>query len=752
MEIQPLEMAINYAKRGWAVLPLHTLLAHGSCSCGSNCGSPGKHPRITGGVHAASIELETIKNWWQKWPKANIGIATGVVSDLIVIDLDERHGGVEAFRHWEKDYAAQTSLISKTGGGFHLYFSALGHQVRSRVGVLPGVDVRAEGGFVVAPGSLHHSGLPYSWVSQESNAPSPISLPLLKLIEAKSTSNETLPHGQNIPEGHRNDLLTRIAGVMRRENCNVDLINQALHLINQTLCSPTLEQNEVQAIAHSIGRYESKWSEIISPARESIKVPEIDLGSLPSVIRHWVSDAAERMQVPPDFFAAPCLVAFASIVGRQVQIYPKQEDTWCVVPNLWGAIIARPGLFKSPAILEATSFVKMLADKASAQYEVDFVKSDVNAESIKSQIDGLKEAIKKAARDQKSPSEIDEIHAQLLALRVNLEEQSCIHKRFIVNDSTVEKLSVILKDNPNGVLLLRDELAGWGASLNRREGDREFYLESWNGNGSFTVDRIGRGTLHVPNLCLSIFGGIQPSKLESLCSLSGGSDGLLQRFQILVFPDTPKAFKNIDRKPKSAEHQALVDIFAKASNILTLYPQAKFGLRYSLEAQELFSNWRNKLEIKLRSGEIESEDLESHLSKYRSLVPSLSLIFELMQALSQGYNFTEVGKASTIMAISWADYLELHAQKLYQETLSVPQKGALLLAKKIKSEAVKDGDSLRSIYRRHWAWLDTPEKLDRAIARLEECGWVLVESISNNTGKSQVIRINPKVSDFAFNG
>lgn len=104
------------------------------------------------------------------------------------------------------------------------------------------------------------------------------------------------------------------------------------------------------------------------------------------------------------------------------------------------------------------------------------------------------------------------------------------------------------------------------------------------------------------------------------------------------------------------------------------------------------------------------------------------------------------------MAIDWAKYLEFHAQKLYLETLSTPQKGALLLAKKIKSEAVKDGDSLRSIYRRHWSWLDTPEKLDRAIARLEECGWVLVESISNNTGKSSVIRINPQVSGFTFNG
>lgn len=539
MGSQLVEIAINYAKRGWPVLPLHTP-THGICSCGPKCQSPGKHPRITGGVHAASTDLEIIKSWWHNWPKANIGIATGIVSNLVVIDLDERHGGVEAFRNWEKQHPVQTGLIAKTGGGFHLFFAAHGHQVRSRVGVLPGVDVRAEGGFVVAPGSSHHSGLPYAWVSHEDNDPSPVSLPLLKLIETKRAVNDSLIFNKSIPQGQRNDLLARIAGVMRREACGVDLISKTLHLMNQTLCSPALEQNEVQAIAHSISHYSPKWGEVISPACEAIKVPELDLSTLPSVMSHWVSDAAERMQAPPDFFAAPCLVAFASVVGRQVQIFPKQEDAWSVVPNLWGAIVARPGLFKSPAILEATSFVRALAEKASSQYEIDFIKSDVNAEGIRSQIDGLKEAIKKAARDQKSLGEIDEIQAQMQGLRARLENQSCIHKRFIVNDSTVEKLGVILKENPNGVLLLRDELAGWGASLNRREGDREFYLESWNGNGSFTVDRIGRGTLHVPNLCLSVFGGIQPSKLDSLCSPSGGSDGLLQRFQILVYPDTPK--------------------------------------------------------------------------------------------------------------------------------------------------------------------------------------------------------------------
>ncbi len=763
MTEQLIDIALKYAKWGWPVLPLYSPI-RGKCDCGADCKSPGKHPRIKGGVNAASLDLECVLNWWQQWPHANVGIATGRVSNLVVMDLDERHGGVHSWTQWEKTHSTKTSLIAKTGGGFHLFFDAQGHEIKSRAGILPGVDVRADGGYIVAAGSLHHSGVPYSWICNETNTPSPLSDELRSLLvgDASTSFSPSLRSGENcarddnglqILEGGRNDFLTRIAGLLRREACTPELIKRTLDAVNYSVCSPSLDFVEVQKIAYGMSRYDSKWGEISSPVIKNSEAPQLNPEILPSIMRNWVNDAAERMQVPPEFFAAPCLVAFASVVGRQAGIFPKQEDNWFKVPNLWGAIIARPGLFKSPAILESTSFLRRLADKATSQYEIESLKSEINTDSINAQIEGLKEAIKKAAREQKSQEEIEEIQDRMHQLRTSLDDQTCIHKRFIVNDSTVEKLAVILKENPNGVLLLRDELAGWGASINRREGDREFYLESWNGNGPFTHDRIGRGTIHIANLCLSIFGGIQPSKIDSLCSpLGGGSDGLIQRFQVLVFPDSPKTWKNVDRKPREAEYKALADVFAKASNLSTHYPSAKDGLRFSNQAQDQFNVWRNALEHKLRSGEIESEEFESHLAKYRSLVPSLSLLFEIMYALSESRPLHNVGAKSTEKAIELAHYLERHAMKVYNEELSIAQKGAQLLAQKIKSGAVKDGDSLRSIYRRHWSWLDTSEKLDKAISKLEECSWLLVETVTNHTGKSNVIRINPKVYQFSFPG
>jgi Protein of unknown function (DUF3987) len=115
-------------------------------------------------------------------------------------------------------------------------------------------------------------------------------------------------------------------------------------------------------------------------------------------------------------------------------------------------------------------------------------------------------------------------------------------RRYKTNDSTVEKLGELLRENPAGLLVVRDELVGLIATWERegREGERAFFLEAWNGNQSFDTDRIGRGHISIPNLCTSIFGGIQPDKMTVYLEQAAhalANDGMLQRFQMLVYPD-----------------------------------------------------------------------------------------------------------------------------------------------------------------------------------------------------------------------
>jgi hypothetical protein len=158
-----LEHALAYAQRGWSVFPLHSIV-HGRCACGRDCGSPGKHPLVRRGLHEATTDPAVIKEWWTRCRSANIAIATG---ELVVIDIDlpKALESLDAvIGKLPRTLAALTG-----GGGVHLYFQAR-NELRNHasrlpgLGDLPGIDLRATGGYVVAPPSLHVSGNRYRWL------------------------------------------------------------------------------------------------------------------------------------------------------------------------------------------------------------------------------------------------------------------------------------------------------------------------------------------------------------------------------------------------------------------------------------------------------------------------------------------------------------------------------------------------------------------------------------------------------------
>lgn len=152
------------AARGWPVVPVHSPLPSGRCSCGPACGSPGKHPRIRAWRSDATVAVEAIDSWWSGWPEANIGILTGARSGVMIIDVDHRNGGWEGLAQLENAHGSLPVTIKvRTGsGGLHLVFVHPGRNLRggaSRLG--RGVDVLADGQFAVGVGSRHASGGTY---------------------------------------------------------------------------------------------------------------------------------------------------------------------------------------------------------------------------------------------------------------------------------------------------------------------------------------------------------------------------------------------------------------------------------------------------------------------------------------------------------------------------------------------------------------------------------------------------------------
>ena len=256
---------LAYAARGWAVLPVHTPEGDG-CSCSRHdCTSRGKHPRTVNGVKDATADTTRIREWFDKWPMANVGIATGGVSGFFALDVDPGHGGDETLASLEKlnGPLPPTLTVHTGGGGKHLFFALpKGRAVLSRVGISPGLDTRGEGGFVVAPPSLHASGETYRWDDARHPSKLPLAQPppwLLDLAcsrDSRLSCNGADASGEDrIPEGRRNSSLTTFAGRLRRSGLEEPEITSALLEINERRCDPALAEAEVRGIARSVSRY-----------------------------------------------------------------------------------------------------------------------------------------------------------------------------------------------------------------------------------------------------------------------------------------------------------------------------------------------------------------------------------------------------------------------------------------------------------------------------------------------------------------
>jgi hypothetical protein len=163
LSMNMLEFALRYAEQKIKVFPLHRIV-DGLCTCGNDCGKQaGKHPRVRGGFKVATTDARQIEEWWRKWPDANIGIATGAVSGIMVIDVDGEKGLATLLALVAQYAALPPTAVVKTARGWHLYFLMPAGCQRIPCSSGDGLDVRADCGYVVAPPSRHASGHIYQW-------------------------------------------------------------------------------------------------------------------------------------------------------------------------------------------------------------------------------------------------------------------------------------------------------------------------------------------------------------------------------------------------------------------------------------------------------------------------------------------------------------------------------------------------------------------------------------------------------------
>jgi len=456
--------------------------------------------------------------------------------------------------------------------------------------------------------------------------------------------------------------------------------------------------------------------------------------SIPEPYRLWLEDVSYRMQTPLDFAAISAIVITGSIVGSGCGIRPKRRDEWEVISNLWGACIGRPSVaLKSPSMKEPMGMLERLQSEYGESFEQEKAGAEFDGLASKFLIENVKGQLTKAQKEgEVDPEEYQALKAEYMDLNQNAEAEPA-RRIFKTNETSVQSMTVLQNQNPRGLLTFRDELTALLVKWDREDGadERAYFLEGWNGNGGYTDYKIGRGLTEAPNICISLLGGIQPDKLRRYLhqALRGNNDGLMQRLQLAVWPDEPKDWKLVDTKPNKAHKLRAFDIMKTLAEIDFVEYGAQQGenderpyFRFNPEAQELFNEWF----INLQSVKIQQEDsplMVEHFGKFRSLMPSLALIFHCID-IADGKAKEKVTAESARLAISWCRYLESHARRIYAMAESPEHEAAVRLTAKIKAKALPNPFTVKTVYDKGWHGLKDKQEVEAACNILIDENWL----------------------------
>lgn len=629
MSAPNLDAAQRYARRGWQVFPLHTPTARG-CSCGKTKCSIGKHPYTSNGLKDATTDEVQIRKWWTQWPDANIGIRTGVESGLLVLDIDGDDGRASIAA-----LECPDTVTAKTGKGQHYYFRHPGATLngipQSKAKLLPGVDVRGDGGYVVAPPSTHVSGASYEWEGLCSPDELALATPPLWLI--------------NLIIGTPDQKPTYLAAKL----ATTDLTTTEFESLRDALFSISAEDYDtyrtVGMALHSWNSEEpgfalwdewSKTSRKYNPAEQrkkwsSFKGNGIRIATLYWHARKhgWIGQIPWPDPLPLDRQAAVSeaypLDALPGTIGAAVQEYQSygQQPIALVASSALAVVslaaqgfcdVARDAGLICPLslnflILAQSGERKTAADKAMGSVLSDWerAQADLMCDDIKknraereawaSEQEGLKVAIRSAMR--KRPEEVD-LLKQRLCDHATKQPRELTAPRLRYEDVNPQSLPYLMATgHPSAALwsdeggmvtgshgMGKDSLLGFMAGLNRM----------WDG-GAIRQDRKQAASVCLEGRRLTVSLMVQPDVLRELSQRSGGltrGSGFLARYLVAAPQSTmgerPYRSPPVGRPQLTSFHTRIQEMLDAP---LLVDDQGRLALSPLQLSQAAFTTWRD---------------------------------------------------------------------------------------------------------------------------------------------------------------
>ena len=508
---------------------------------------------------------------------------------------------------------------------------------------------------------------------------------------------------------------------------------------------------EANSYFHSIGNIKPDFEVHPEPIQEVLyPVLPCPLHTLPLEIVNWVSGVATQMQISHDYLIAPLFVIIGSLIGSKRCLRLRTGTSWIEYSNLWGMSVGRSSMMKSPAMNAVVNILKHFSDRAINKYKICSKQYQIDLEAWRIRKKVREDVYKKLVKEsiEANPIALDDPKIKFVAEEMPVEPKE---KRYKTQDATVEKIGELLLDNPQGLLIFRDELSGWLQSFEKagRENDRKFFLESWSGKQDFDVDRIGRGTLHIPALFLSIFGGIQPGPLSQYirAAIKGGGDddGLIQRFQIMVWPDAKETWELVSNISIPNLEQPIKKIFECLDALIFDQDRSTVMLSFNNEAQELFDQWQGKFERNVRSG-ILFPYLESHLVKYKKLLPALCLIIEHLKHAVFNEHPHMITLETLKSAMEWLNYFESHAFRVYGSGANTIHKVAKDLLKRLRQGDIEEPFTARDVYyAKHWTGLANAEQVEEVLSFLIEKHYLICEVLRTGGRSTTKYWVHPDV-------